>query len=59
MIVKVLTVMTCQVIPRAGLHDLKELLLWAIAVMAPLSAAEYAWIVVKRMQGVPQAATLR
>ena len=58
-ILGVLTVMTCQVIPRAGLHDLKELLLWAIALMAPLSAAEYAWIVVKRMQGVPQTATPR
>ncbi len=56
-ILGVLTVMTCQVIPRAGLHDLKQLLLWAIALMAPLSAAEYAWIVVKRMQGVPQTAT--
>jgi cardiolipin synthase len=56
-ILGVLTVMTCQVIPRSGLHDLKQLLLWGIAVLAPLSAAEYAWIVVKRMQGVPQTAT--
>jgi cardiolipin synthase (CMP-forming) len=55
-ILGVLTVMTCQVIPRAGLFDLKKLLLWAIAVLAPVSAAEYAWIVVKRMQGTPQTA---
>ena len=58
-ILGVLTVMTCQVIPRSGLNDLKELLLWTIALLAPVSAAEYAWIVVKRMQGVPQTATPR
>jgi cardiolipin synthase (CMP-forming) len=49
-ILGVLTVMTCQVIPRSGLNDLKQLLLWAIAVLAPVSAAEYAWLVLKRMQ---------
>ena len=49
-ILGVLTVMTCQVIPRAGLNDLKALLLWSIALLAPVSAAEYAWIVLKRMQ---------
>ena len=52
-ILGVLTVMTCQVIPRSGLNELKALLLWAIAVLAPVSAAEYAWIVLKRMQGPP------
>jgi len=49
-ILGVLTVMTCQVIPRSGLNDLKELLLWTIALLAPVSAAEYAWIVLRRMQ---------
>jgi len=49
-ILGVLAVMTCQVIPRSGLNDLKQLLLWSIAVLAPVSAAEYAWIVLKRMQ---------
>jgi cardiolipin synthase (CMP-forming) len=49
-ILGVLTVMTCQVIPRSGLAQLKSLLLWTIAVMAPVSAAEYAWIVIRRMQ---------
>ncbi len=49
-ILGVLTVMTCQVVPRAGLNDLKALLLWTIALLAPISAAEYAWIVLKRMQ---------
>ena len=58
-ILGVLTVMTCEVAPRAGLEDLRMVLLWAIAVLAPVSAAEYAWIVVKRMQGVPQTATPR
>jgi len=52
-ILGVLTVMTCQVIPRAGLNDLKALLLWTIAVLAPLSAAEYAWIVPRRIQTPP------
>jgi cardiolipin synthase len=49
-ILGVLTVMTCQVIPRAGLNELKALLLWSIALLAPVSAAEYAWIVFRRMQ---------
>ena len=48
-ILGVLTVMTCQVIPRAGLTQLKSLLLWTIAVLAPVSAAEYAWIVFRRV----------
>ena len=48
-ILGVLTVMTCQVIPRSGLAQLKSLLLWSIAVLAPVSAAEYAWIVIRRV----------
>jgi cardiolipin synthase len=48
-ILGILTVMTCQVIPRAGLTELKSLLLWAIALLAPISAAEYAWIVFRRV----------
>jgi cardiolipin synthase len=48
-ILGVLTVMTCQVIPRSGLAELKSLLLWTIAVLAPVSAAEYAWIVIRRV----------
>jgi cardiolipin synthase len=52
-ILGVLTVMTCQVIPRNGLHELKTILLWGIAVLAPLSAAEYAWIVIRRVQEPP------
>ncbi len=49
-ILGILTVMTVQVAPR---HDLMVLKLWqlrAIAWLAPLSAAEYAWLVLRRMQ---------
>ena len=56
-ILGVLTVMTCEVIPRSGLEEMRTALLWAIAVLAPVSAAEYAWIVLKRMQTPPQAAS--
>ena len=56
-ILGVLTVMTCEVIPRSGLGDLRMALLWAIAGLAPLSAAEYAWIVIRRMsEPVPMVA---
>ena len=48
-ILGVLTVMTCQVAPRAGLEELRKVLLWMIAVLAPVSAAEYAWIVIRRV----------
>jgi hypothetical protein len=41
--------MTCEVLPRSGLEDLRTVLLWAIAVLAPVSAAEYAWIVIRRV----------
>ncbi len=48
-ILGVLTVMTCEVFPRSGLEDLRTVLLWSIAVLAPVSAAEYAWIVIRRV----------
>jgi cardiolipin synthase len=48
-ILGVLTVMTCQVIPGSGLEAVRDVLLWAIAVLAPVSAAEYAWIVIRRV----------
>src|SRR6185312_13254542 len=48
-ILGLLTVMTCQVVDSAHLLGLKDLLLKAIAVLAPVSAAEYAWIVVRRI----------
>ncbi len=48
-ILGVLTVMTWEVLPNAGLGPLKVLLLWTIALLAPVSAAEYAWIVIRRV----------
>jgi cardiolipin synthase len=48
-ILGLLTVMTCQVVESASLLELKSVLLKAIAVLAPVSAAEYAWIVVRRI----------
>ncbi len=49
-ILGVLTVMTVQVTPQPLLMDLKLWLLRAIAWLAPISAAEYAWVVLRRMQ---------
>lgn len=48
-ILGVLTVMTSEVFPRSGMWDLRIGLLWAIAALAPVSAAEYAWIVIRRV----------
>jgi len=50
-ILGVLTVMTSEVLRRPGLQDLCSALLWTIAVLAPVSAAEYAWIVIRRVGG--------
>lgn len=49
-ILGVLTVMTCQVVQGPGLLELKKALLTGIAWLAPISAAEYAWIVIRRVQ---------
>lgn len=49
-IMGVLVVMTVQVYPRSGLLETKLMLLRAIAVLAPISAAQYAWIVLRRVQ---------
>ena len=54
-ILGVLTVMTCQVFTVPGLEAARGALLWAIAVLAPVSAAEYAWIVVRRVSAPPMA----
>ncbi len=54
-ILGLLTVMTCQVLRASHLLGLRDVLLKAIAVMAPVSAAEYAWIVFRRVQ-TPRAA---
>ena len=50
-ILTVLLVMTAQVeAPHAALHVTISLLLKAVAVVAPLSAAQYAWITLKKVQ---------
>jgi len=54
-ILGVLTVMTCKVVSVPELEALKGLLLWTIAVLAPISAAEYAWIVLRRVSAPPVA----
>jgi cardiolipin synthase len=54
-ILGLLTVMTCQVVTSSHLLELKSVLLQAIAVLAPVSAAEYAWIVIRRVQTPPAA----
>jgi cardiolipin synthase (CMP-forming) len=52
-------VMTCEVLPRSGLEELRTVLLWAIAALAPISAAEYAWIVIRRVSEPVEVATGR
>jgi cardiolipin synthase len=49
-IVTVLTVMTCQVLHWHGLTMARHGLLIAVAWLAPLSAAQYAWIVLRKIQ---------
>jgi cardiolipin synthase len=49
-ILGVLTVMTVQVAPHWQLLWVKMVLLRMIAVLAPVSAAQYAWIVMRRVQ---------
>ena len=49
-IVTVLIVMTVQVLPHDGLGDAKLWLLRLVAVLAPLSAAQYAWTTLRKVQ---------
>src|ERR1700744_3097504 len=53
-ILGVLTVMTCQVVSSHAMAELKMVLLRLIALMAPVSAAEYAWIVIRRVSSQAQ-----
>ncbi len=55
-IVTVLVVMTAQVIAGAHLPELKHFLLQCVAVLAPLSAAQYAWVTLRRVQTQGQTA---
>jgi len=56
-ILAVLTVMTVQVFHPAGLLHGKHWLLVAVAWLAPLSAAQYAWLVLRRINESGSAAT--
>ena len=49
-ILTVLTVMTCQVAPGADLRWVQWSLLRLVAVLAPLSAAQYAWTTLRKVQ---------
>lgn len=49
-IITVLTVMTCQVLFWPALSFSKHWLLVGVAWLAPLSAAQYAWIVLRKIQ---------
>ena len=55
-ILGVLTVMTVQVLGSTGLVETKLVLLRAIAVLAPVSAAQYTWLVLRRVQNQPDPA---
>ena len=58
-ILGVLVVMTVQVVHGSQLLELKYVLLRAIAVLAPISAAQYAWLVLRRVQTQPEVALPR
>lgn len=55
-ILAVLTVMTAQVLTGARLQEATLWLLRAVAWLAPLSAAQYAWITLRRVQQEPAGA---
>lgn len=53
-IVGLIAVLSQKIFASAHLAALSGMLVWAIAVLAPLSAAQYAWIVFQRMNAPPQ-----
>jgi cardiolipin synthase len=51
-----LTAVLCErIFPSANITMLRDGLIRLIAILAPLSAAQYAWIVIRRMNAPPQA----
>jgi cardiolipin synthase (CMP-forming) len=58
-ILGVLTVMTVQVVRNSGLLETKYVLLRAIAILAPISAAQYAWLVLRRVQNQAELPAVR
>lgn len=53
-IVGLIAVLSEKIFVSAPLTALRGGLVWTIAVLAPLSAAQYAWIVFQRMNAPPQ-----
>jgi cardiolipin synthase len=52
-IVAVGCLMGAKVFPIPHLLDSVHVMLWAIAILAPISAAQYAWIVIRRVSQPP------
>src|SRR3984957_417336 len=53
-IIALIAVLCQQIFESAHLETLRDVLVRAIAVLAPLSAAQYAWIVFQRMNAAPE-----
>jgi cardiolipin synthase len=56
-IIALIAVLCEKVFVSAPIATLREVLVRSIAVLAPLSAAQYAWIVIQRMNAAPERAT--
>jgi cardiolipin synthase len=50
-IVGLTAVLVGQMVSSAGVNQFRDALLRAIAILAPLSAAQYAWIVFRKVSG--------
>lgn len=53
-IIALIAVLCEKVFVSAHIATLREVLVRSIAVLAPLSAAQYAWIVIQRMNAAPE-----
>jgi cardiolipin synthase len=53
-IIALIAVLCGQIFSSVHLATLRDVLVRSIAVLAPLSAAQYAWIVFQRMNGTPE-----
>ena len=52
-IVTLVIVLLARIDASARVGTLRDILIWSIAVLAPVSAAEYAWIIVRRLNEGP------
>jgi cardiolipin synthase (CMP-forming) len=57
-IIALIAVLCQKIFVSAHLETLRDILVRAIAVLAPLSAAQYAWIVFQRMNTAPERTTV-